>query len=54
MNKEGVYITKKTFIELGKKSIDKVEVTKGIKLGELILNEGAAIVDENQRVREIE
>ena len=54
LNKEGVYITKKTFIELGKKSIDKVEVTKGIKLGELILNEGAAIVDENQRVREIE
>ena len=35
-------------------SIDKVEVTKGIKLGELILNEGTAIVDENQRVREIE
>ena len=53
LNKKGVYITKKTFIELGKKSIDKVEVTKGIKLGELILNEGAAIVDENQRVREI-
>ena len=53
-NKEGVYVTKKTFIELGKKSFDKVEVTKGIKLGELILNEGAAIVDENQRVREIE
>ena len=53
LNKEGVYVTKKTFIELGKKSIDKVEVTKGIKLGELILNEGAAIVDENQRVREI-
>ena len=53
-NKEGVYITKKTFIELGKKSFDKVEVTKGIKLGELILNEGTAIVDENQRVREIE
>ena len=53
LNKEGVYITKKTFIELGKKSIDKVEVTKGIKLGELILNEGAAIVDENQRVREV-
>ena len=53
LNKEGVYLTKKTFIELGKKSIDKVEVTKGIKLGELILNEGAAIVDENQRVREI-
>jgi membrane fusion protein (multidrug efflux system) len=54
LNKKGVYITKKTFIELGKKSIDKVEVTKGIKLGELILNEGTAIVDENQRVREIE
>ena len=53
LNKEGVFITKKTFIELGKKSIDKVEVTKRIKLGELILNEGAAIVDENQRVREI-
>ena len=54
LDKEGIYITKKTFIELGKKSIDKVEVTKGIKLGELILNEGTAIVDENQRVREIE
>ena len=52
-NKKDVYKTKKTFIELGKKSFDKVEVTKGIKLGELILNEGAAIVDDNQRVREI-
>ena len=52
-NKKDVYKTKKTFIELGKKSFDKVEVTKGIKLGELILNEGAAIVDENQRVREV-
>jgi len=52
-NKKDVYTTKKAFIELGKKSVDKVEVTKGIKLGELILNEGAAIVDDNQRVREI-
>ena len=52
-NKENVYTTEKIFIELGKKSIDKVEVILGLEEGELILNEGALIVEDNQRVREI-
>ena len=52
-NKENVYTTEKIFIELGKKSIDKIEVILGLEEGELILNEGALIVEDNQRVREI-
>ena len=53
-NKQDVYTTEKVFIELGKKSMEKVEVTGGIAPGTLIVNEGAAIVEDNQRVRNIQ
>jgi RND family efflux transporter MFP subunit len=52
-NKQNVYTTEKNFIKLGKKSIDKIEVIEGLEEGTLILNEGALIVEDNQRVREI-
>ena len=52
-NKKNVYITEKVFIKLGKKSMDKIEVIEGLEVGTLILNEGALIVEDNQRVREI-
>jgi len=52
-SKQNVYTTEKVFIKLGKKSIDKIEVIEGLELGTLILNEGALIVDDSQRVREI-
>jgi len=52
-NKQNVYTTEKIFIKLGKKSIDKIEVIEGLEEGTLILNEGALIVEDNQRVREI-
>jgi RND family efflux transporter MFP subunit len=51
--KQNVYTTEKIFIKLGKKSIDKIEVIEGLEEGTLILNEGALIVEDNQRVREI-
>ena len=52
-NKQNVYTTEKIFIKLGKKSIDKIEVIEGLEAGTLILNEGALIVEDNQRVRGI-
>ena len=52
-NKQNIYTTEKVFIKLGKKSIDKIEVIEGVEAGTLILNEGALIVENNQRVREI-
>ena len=52
-NKQNVYTTEKIFIQLGKKSIDKIEVIVGLEEGQLILNEGALIVEDNQRVRDI-
>ena len=52
-NKQNIYTTEKVFIKLGKKSIDKIEVIEGLEEGTLILYEGALIVEDNQRVREI-
>jgi multidrug efflux pump subunit AcrA (membrane-fusion protein) len=51
--KEGVYTTEKVFIKLGKKSMNKIEVIEGIKTGALILDKGALIVEDKQRVRKI-
>lgn len=53
-SKENIYTTEKVFIKLGKKSVDKIEVIEGIETGTLIVNEGAAIVENNQRVRNIQ
>ena len=53
-NKEGVYLTSKQFITLGNKSEDKVEVTEGLALGDIVVLEGAYSVEDSQRVRLID
>ena len=49
--KEGVYITVKTFISLGNKNNTDVEVTEGLKIGDMLVLEGASIVEDSQRVK---
>ncbi len=53
-DKKQVFRTQQAFIELGKKSFDKVEVLSGIEIGDLIVEEGATIVEDNQRVKNIQ
>ena len=53
-DKKQVYRTQQAFVELGKKSFDKVEVLSGIEIGDLIVEEGATIVEDNQRVKNIQ
>jgi membrane fusion protein (multidrug efflux system) len=53
-NKEGVYLTSKQFIKLGNKSEDKVEVTEGLDLGDIVVLEGAYSVEDSQRVKLID
>ena len=53
-NKEGVYLTSKQFITLGNKSEDKVEVTEGLDLGDIVILEGAYSVEDSQRVKLID
>lgn len=52
--KDQVYLTEQTFVRLGKNSIDKVEVLEGIQAGDLLVDEGATIVENNQRVKNIQ
>ena len=52
--KEGVYLTERVFLKLGKKTQDRVEVLEGLNAGDLIVDEGASIVENNQRVKTIE
>ena len=52
--KDQVYRTEQTFIQLGKNSFDKVEVLVGIQSGDLLVDEGATIVENNQRVKNIQ
>ena len=49
--KEGVYITDKTFISLGNKNNTDIEVTEGLKIGDMLGLEGASIVEDSQRVK---
>ena len=49
--KEGVYITTKTFITLGNKNNIDVEVTDGLQIGDILVLEGANIVEDSQRVK---
>ena len=49
--KEGVYITSKTFISLGNKNNTDVEVTEGLRIGDMLVLEGASIVEDSQRVK---
>ena len=52
--KDQVYRTEQVFVKLGKKSTDKVEILEGIKAGDLLVDEGATIVENNQRVKNIQ
>ena len=52
--KDQVYRTDQTFVRLGKNIMDKVEVLEGIQAGDLLVNEGATIVENNQRVKNIQ
>ncbi|MEK9604246.1 MAG: efflux RND transporter periplasmic adaptor subunit [Flavobacteriaceae bacterium] len=52
--KKEVYLTEQVFVRLGKKGLDKVEVLEGLEVGDLIVDEGAAIVENNQRVKNIQ
>ena len=52
--KEGVYLTEQVFLKLGKKTQDRVEILEGLNAGDLIVDEGASIVENNQRVKTIE
>jgi membrane fusion protein (multidrug efflux system) len=52
--KKQVYLTERVFIQLGKKGLDKIEVLDGIQAGDLIVDEGAIIVENNQRVKNIQ
>tara|TARA_B100000963_G_scaffold100309_1_gene86736 strand:+ start:1096 stop:2262 length:1167 start_codon:yes stop_codon:yes gene_type:complete len=51
--KDQVYLTKQVFLQLGKNSMDKIEVLEGIQAGDLLVDEGAIIVENNQRVKNI-
>ena len=53
-NKDGVYLTSKRFISLGNKSENKVEVTEGLNLGDIVVLEGAYSVEDSQRVKLID
>jgi len=52
--KDQVYLTKQVFLQLGKNSMDKIEVLEGIQAGDLLVDEGAIIVENNQRVKNIQ
>jgi membrane fusion protein, multidrug efflux system len=52
--KDQVYLTEQTFVQLGKKSSDKVEALQGIQASDLLVDEGAIIVENNQRVKTIQ
>ena len=52
--KDQVYRTKQVFVKLGKKSTDKVEILEGIQAGDLLVDEGATMVENNQRVKNIQ
>ena len=49
--KDGVFTTKKTFISLGNKNSNEIEVLDGLQIGEMLVLEGANIVEDGQRVK---
>ena len=49
--KDGVYITRKTVIKIGNKSNTNAEVIEGLNFGEIIVLEGANLVEDLQRVK---
>ena len=52
--KDQVYRTEQIFVQLGKSSKDKIEILEGIQAGDLLIDEGATIVENNQRVKNIQ
>ena len=52
-DENSIYKTKKIFIELGKSTNEKTEILNGIKVDDLIIDEGSMIVDDNQKVKNI-
>ena len=52
-DEEDIYITEKVFVELGIRSNNLVEVLDGINLGDLLVDEGSAMVEENQKVQRL-
>ena len=52
--KDKVYRTEQIFVQLGKSSKDKIEVLEGIQADDLLIDEGATIVENNQRVKNIQ
>ena len=53
-DKDQVYRTQQVFVKLGKKGLEKVEILEGLKEGDLIVDEGAILVENNQRVKNIQ
>ena len=51
--KKSIYKTKKVFIELGKSTNEKTEILNGLKVDDIIIDEGSMIVDDNQIVKNI-
>ena len=49
--KDGVYITRKAVIRIGNKSNTDAEVLEGLNFGEIIVLEGANLVEDLQRVK---
>jgi len=49
--KDGVYITRKAIIRIGNKSNTDAEVLEGLNFGEIIVLEGANLVEDLQRVK---
>jgi RND family efflux transporter MFP subunit len=49
-NEENTFIAKKTFIKTGKIQGDYIEITEGLKPDDMIIEEGARSVKDNQKV----
>ena len=52
-DENSIYKTKKVFIEIGKSTNEKTEILNGIKVDDIIIDEGSMIVDDDQKVKNI-
>ena len=53
-DKKDIFLTVKSFVEIGNSYNEEIEITTGLSLGDVIVLEGANNVEDNQRVRVIE
>jgi len=53
-DKKDVFLTVKSFVEIGANNDEEIEINKGLSIGDIIVLEGANNVEDNQRVRVIE